>query len=121
MKSLPLSGTFLILSALIFCACSRERVRPDVTATPAAPSKPAAIPKRYPLTGRVVSLVPDKKALLVANDDMPGFMPAMTMQYDVDDATLKAATKDAHVTAELVTDGDTMWLEKAVFVPRASP
>ena len=37
------------------------------------------------LTGRVISKQPGLQQLIIANDDMPGFMPAMTMPYAVKD------------------------------------
>jgi protein SCO1/2 len=37
------------------------------------------------LTGRVISKQPGLQQLIVATDDMPGFMPAMTMPYAVKD------------------------------------
>ena len=37
------------------------------------------------LTGRVISKQPGLQQLIIATDDMPGFMPAMTMPYAVKD------------------------------------
>jgi protein SCO1/2 len=42
-------------------------------------------PKTYTLTGRVVSKQPDSQQLIIDNDDIPGFMGAMTMPYAVKD------------------------------------
>ena len=41
--------------------------------------------KTYVLTGRIISKLPSKQLLIVNNDDIPGFMPAMTMPYEVKD------------------------------------
>jgi Cu/Ag efflux protein CusF len=37
------------------------------------------------VTGRVISLEPERRQLTVAHDDIPGLMPAMTMPFDVED------------------------------------
>jgi hypothetical protein len=42
--------------------------------------------KTYVLTGRVISKQPAANQLIINNDDIPGFMPAMTMHYVVKDA-----------------------------------
>jgi protein SCO1 len=39
----------------------------------------------YVLTGRVISKQPATQNLVIHNDDIPGFMPAMTMPYTVKD------------------------------------
>ena len=42
-------------------------------------------PTTYTLTGRVISKQPSAQQLIINNDDIPGFMPAMTMPYAVKD------------------------------------
>jgi protein SCO1/2 len=41
--------------------------------------------KTYVLTGRIISKLTSKQLLIINNDDIPGFMPAMTMPYEVKD------------------------------------
>jgi protein SCO1/2 len=41
--------------------------------------------KTYVLTGRILSKQPSTQQLIINNDDIPGFMPAMTMPYVVKD------------------------------------
>jgi protein SCO1/2 len=41
--------------------------------------------KSYVLTGRIISKESSTKQLIINNDDIPGFMPAMTMPYLVKD------------------------------------
>jgi protein SCO1/2 len=50
------------------------------TATPSVPT--------YQLTGQILVVKPETKELLVKTDDIPGFMPAMTMAYSVKDPGL---------------------------------
>jgi Cu/Ag efflux protein CusF len=66
--------------------------------------------KTYPVRGVIVEVQPKQSALLVKHEDIPGFMPAMTMLFKVDAATLEAAKKDQAIAATLVErDGD-YWL-----------
>jgi Cu/Ag efflux protein CusF len=81
----------------------------------------AAISGRYPLTGRVVAVAPERNALLIAHEPITGLMGAMTMEFSVDATALQAATKNARLTAQLVHDGDSWRLENVQFNPSASP
>jgi len=51
---------------------------------PACTAKPDD--RRYPLHGQVISLDPSHLLVTVKHDDIKGFMPAMTMPYNVKDA-----------------------------------
>ena len=55
--------------------------------------------KTYQLTGQILVVEPSAKTVLVKHDDIPGFMPAMTMPYPVSDA---AILKD-RVAGDLIT------------------
>ena len=84
----------------------------DRDAKPATEKSAAGKPKTYPLRGVIVEVMLKQSALLVKHEDIPGLMPAMTMLFKVDAATLKAAKKDQTITARLIErDGD-YWLEE---------
>jgi protein SCO1 len=68
----------ICLSLAVLISCGPSKSTP-VAATPA---------KRYPLTGRVVSVDKTNKSVNVDGKEIPGFMPAMTMPYSVKDETL---------------------------------
>jgi len=64
-------------------------------------SQPAA--KRYPFTGRVVSIDAQDQSALIANDNIPGFMDAMTMSYKVKPpSVLNQLTAGDSISAEVV-------------------
>jgi len=44
--------------------------------------------RTYQLTGQMLVVKPETNEVLVKHDDIPGFMPAMTMSYTVKDAAL---------------------------------
>jgi hypothetical protein len=62
-------------------------------------------------------VLPEKSALLVNHEEIPGVMAAMTMLLKVDAATLAAAKKDAAITATLVKKSDGWWLESVQSAP----
>src|SRR6266436_6676294 len=66
--------------------------------------KPPAPPSlRYPVKGRVVEVALPEKQLMLEHEDIPGYMPAMTMPFPVkDEALLKVAAVGDEVTASLV-------------------
>ncbi len=45
-------------------------------------------PKQYQLKGQILSIKPEQQEVLVKHEDIPGFMPAMTMPYKVKSAAL---------------------------------
>jgi protein SCO1/2 len=82
--ALVLTGTFLASS------CNRAK-------TPAA--------KRYPFTGRVVSIDTQAGSALVDGDAIPGFMDAMAMTYKVKPAAaLNQLTPGDSISAEVVSE-----------------
>jgi Cu/Ag efflux protein CusF len=73
---------------------------------------PPQVLKRYHLTGRVVSITPTTRSLVIDAKAIPGYMSAMTMPYAVKDtavlSTLKAGDQ---VRADVVVSGGGTWLE----------
>src|SRR5437762_13678949 len=46
--------------------------------------------RTFPLHGQVQSLEPERKSVVLKHDEIKGFMPAMTMPYEVQDAKVLA-------------------------------
>ena len=80
-------------------------------------------PKTFTLTGRVVSKQPATQQLIVDNDDIPGFMPAMTMPYDVKDPEGfgRAQTSDIIRADVIVAPGNKFWLERIIVTGKGAP
>lgn len=73
--------------------------------------------KRYPIAGRVVERDAARRTLTLAHEEIPGFMPAMTMPFVVleRDAPLIATTAPGDsVSAVLVVQDSRYWLEELV-------
>lgn len=100
----------ILLAALASPACRRE-------------ARPAA-GQRYPIEGTVVEVDAANRSLTIAHEDIPGFMPAMTMPFVVlekDAALLQAMSAGDEVTATLVAPDSRYWLEDLVVVKKGTP
>lgn len=75
-----------LLSALLACLLGSA----SATCTkPAAPTGADAGPAAtYTTKGVVRGIDADKKTMLIAHEDIPGYMKAMTMEFDLRDASL---------------------------------
>jgi len=98
---------FLMLAAAgTFSGCSK----------PSAPDAATAQPKdeRYPLTGLILKIEPERKVLVVRHDEIKDYMPAMTMEFVVAPGDLAMAQVGQRIRAELVPakDGGDFRLEK---------
>ena len=77
--------------------------------------------KRYNLTGRVVSIDKAARSVNVDGDEIPGFMAAMTMPYQVKDASvLDKLSPGDQIKAEIVMGDDGAYLENIVPAQKAS-
>jgi protein SCO1/2 len=87
---------------------------------PGACRKP--VPEQhYPVKGTVVEVSPKEKLLTVEHEDIPGYMPAMTMPFPVgDEAVLTGAGVGDAVTATLVISESRYYLENVVLTRRAA-
>lgn len=102
MKTYALLG-FLLLGAV---GCSRSENA--ATNAEKGSSRMTATPGSYPLTGEIVSVDDTRKILVVKHNAIPGYMPAMTMEFGVSDADLKAARSGQRIRADMIPskDGD---------------
>src|SRR5947207_12166685 len=68
--------------------------------------------KRYDLKGKVVAVDKTARTATIAHEDIPGYMPGMTMPFSVkDDGDLEMIKPGNVVTATLVVDGPSSWIE----------
>ena len=101
----------ILFSALLFTACQKAETQ---TASTDA--------KRYKLKGKIVAVDKAKRKATVAHEEIPGYMPAMTMDFPIrEDWVWEDLTKDAEIFAELVVDADGYWLEKIGIVAAPNP
>lgn len=79
----PLS-TFLLLFLLfaIFSHCSSED-KPDIDASEKTSVEQ---PMEYQATGKVISIPPGNRNIIIKHGEIPGFMDAMTMPFPIKDS-----------------------------------
>jgi Cu/Ag efflux protein CusF len=97
-KKLPFLLLFLAATPFAFAASTAD-------------SKQAEPVKRHALRGVVTGILAEKSALLVKHEEIPGVMRAMTMLFQVDAATLKAAKEGQAITGLMSRQGDAWVLE----------
>jgi protein SCO1/2 len=100
----------VLLALLVVPACRREA--------------PAAGERRYPLEGRVVAVDVQERKLTIAHGDIPGFMPAMTMEFVVlekDAPLLEHIAPGDSVSATLVVPDSRYWIEDLVVTKQGVP
>jgi protein SCO1/2 len=84
----------LLFSAFIFWA---------ILLTPSCQHAQQTPAKRYPFTGRVISLDTHEKSAVIDGDNIPGFMDAMTMSYKMKPPTmLNQISPGDSISAEVV-------------------
>lgn len=68
----------------------------------------ASAEKGYPLTGEILSVNTEENVLVVRHDDIPGLMPAMTMEFSASPGDVAVAKPGQRIRARLirVEDGD---------------
>src|SRR5579863_3989429 len=107
----------ICLTGLFSVACN-QKSQPTAT----VPLQVAPQPKRYHLKGKVVSVDQKSKMLNVDGEDIPNFMPAMTMPYEIKPETEldKLKPGDA-ITADVVVQDDKAWLENIAVTGATAP
>ena len=101
---LPLLGMLLAVCLLAGCGENKSAV----AASPAA--APGEI--RHPLKGLVVGVKRESKVLLIQHEAIPGYMPAMTMEFIVSQGDVENAKVGQRLRGEMVQRKDDIYLEK---------
>jgi hypothetical protein len=98
----------ILFSGLLGCGSSKPA------------QQPAEGPKRYHLSGRIVSVDTAKQQVTIDAADIPGFMMAMTMGYSVKNPDqLTPLSPEDQITADVVVNGSDVYLENIVVVKKA--
>jgi protein SCO1/2 len=115
---MKLNARTLLLSVLILPAISFTAGLIGCSSPPKPVEQPQP-PHRYALSGRVVSIDKAKLQVLVDAENIPGFMMAMTMPYNVKDAKLlEPLAPEDQITADVVVSENDSWLENIIVVKK---
>jgi Cu/Ag efflux protein CusF len=63
----------------------------------------------HAVRGRIIRLLPERQSVLVAHEDVPGVMPAMTMAFRVDPRLLEFLKPGQQVTGRMARREDGRW------------
>jgi Cu/Ag efflux protein CusF len=78
--------------------------------------------KQYPVKGVIVDLVPERHSLIIAHEEIPGYMAAMTMSYPVKEGEQYEQLKPGStITAILVVDENGLRLQDIKIVHGTKP
>lgn len=78
-------------------------------------------PAGHPLRGIVVQVLPEKSALLVQHEEIPGVMKAMTMLLKVENGVSATVAPGQPITGTLLRRADGWWLLDVLPVSPAEP
>jgi len=67
-----------------------------------ADSARAPAPPAHAITGEIVGVTPDRGVLLVHHDEIPGYMPSMTMEFAVPGSDLGAFREGRRIAARMI-------------------
>jgi Cu/Ag efflux protein CusF len=109
-----------ILIAIIFALGLLAACGPSHSAKQTGAKAENGNAKRYQLTGRVVSVDNATQSINVDGDEIPGFMAAMTMPYQVKDAAaLEQLSPGDRIKAEIVVGNEGANLENISLTQKA--
>lgn len=84
-------------------------------------SAPKPQHRRYPLKGVVRSLVKEERLAMIRHEDIPGWMPAMTMEFEIrSPKDFAKLTKGMAIRATVVVAANgAYWLEDVKPAPQS--
>jgi Cu/Ag efflux protein CusF len=106
-----LSFSFILAVGAAACECGKAK---PLAASSAATE--SAEPKSHPVKGVVKGLMPEKTALLVKHEEVPGVMRAMTMMFKVEPAVLEKVKAGGEIKALMTRRADGWWLTEVEVV-----
>lgn len=99
-------------------SCSRQ---PDAVPAPPTHGTPAGStnPQVFQVKGVVVELAPEEKTVRIKHEEIPGYMAAMTMPFEVRDTNELAGLEAGdHVAFRMLVTDDDGWIDRVRKLPR---
>jgi len=92
--------------------CAKREPVSASAANPATTAESGVAEVRHPIKGEILQADAGRQVLIVTHDEIPGYMPAMTMEFKVAKADVANARAGQRIRAELVERGEDYFLEK---------
>ncbi len=105
-------ATVVVFCLLMAAAGCAKREESSKAAGNASVESAAPAEVRHPLKGEILQADSARQVLIVTHYEIPGYMPAMTMEFKVAKADLANAKPGQRIRAELVERGEDYFLEK---------
>lgn len=100
----------LTLGVALLAGCSKSATADGAKGSGGTPAAATATAnpdeKRFPLTGEILRVVPERKLLVVQHDEIKDYMPAMTMEFLVSSGDLALAKPGQKIRAEMIAQKD---------------
>jgi protein SCO1/2 len=104
-------AAIFLVALLSLAACSKHENKPLTTDT-----------QRFHLKGKVISIDNQSHMATIDSEEIPGFMSAMAMPYAVKpESTLAKLSPGDALTAEVVVQNGSYWLENVVVTGHSTP
>jgi protein SCO1/2 len=112
--AMPRLALALILSAFVFTGCSKKE-------TVSASDSASASETVHPMRGIVREIRLAEDTVVIEHEDVPGYMPAMTMPFNIRDAgEFGKIHPGSAIAFELVTTTDASWIRGIRDIPEDS-
>ena len=98
-------ATLVLMSGLALAGCTKRE--PAATLPPSASAQ-----KRYPIKGEIVSVKAAEHVLIIHHEDIPDYMPSMTMEFKVGQGDVEIARPGQRLRGEMYVKGGEIFLEK---------
>lgn len=95
-----IQGLGIVLAAAALAACGRKAE--ETAAAPEGGGMVQLVAEGRPVTGEVVALFPERGAVLVKHEEIPGYMRAMTMEFAASAPELATLAVGQRIRARLV-------------------
>ncbi len=100
------------MTGLALAGCRKRADTASSAPAPATPAAPAPAEKRYALKGEIVSVKAAEQVLIIHHDDIPDYMPSMTMEFKVGQGDIANAKPGQRLRGEMFVKGGDVFLEK---------
>ena len=98
-------SAWLLAAAVFFAGCTK---RSDES----GPAAGDAEDGRHPLRGTVISVSAERGTALVDHEEIPGYMPRMTMEFHVNPGDLRILREGLKIRGKIFEAGDGFYLEE---------